>query len=77
MVTYPCTDSRFLTEDMEDTAQAVIKAITDTLEYKITEMPNIKPVMNNKKLDRILSLKDRVQTEPQEKNTTEKGRDER
>ena len=50
MVTYPCTDSRFLTEDMEDTAQAVIKAITDTLEYKITEMPNIKPVMNNKKV---------------------------
>ncbi|MBQ9605215.1 MAG: DNA topoisomerase III, partial [Firmicutes bacterium] len=50
LVTYPRTDSRFLTEDMEDTAQAVIKAITDTLDYKITEKPYIKPVMNNKKV---------------------------
>gem|GEM_PF-2232530 len=33
--------------------------------------------VNNKKLDRILSLKDRVREEPQEKTATEKGRDER
>ncbi|MBQ6555415.1 MAG: DNA topoisomerase III [Firmicutes bacterium] len=50
LVTYPRTDSRFLTEDMEDTAQAVINTITDTLDYKISETPNIKPVMNNKKV---------------------------
>ncbi|MBQ8940770.1 MAG: DNA topoisomerase 3 [Firmicutes bacterium] len=50
LVTYPRTDSRFLTEDMEDTAQAVINTITNTLDYKISETPNIKPVMNNKKV---------------------------
>lgn len=47
LVTYPRTDSRFLTEDMEDTALAVINTITEAISFKINSKPNIKPVMNN------------------------------
>ena len=52
LLTYPRTDSQYLTEDMEDTARDVIeilKSITDftkNTDYKA----NIKPVMNNKKV---------------------------
>lgn len=48
LVTYPRTDSRYLTEDMEDTALSVISAITSVTDFEISEEPNIKSVMNNK-----------------------------
>ena len=48
LVTYPRTDSRYLTEDMGDTALNVITAIKKTYGIELTESPNIKPVMNNK-----------------------------
>lgn len=47
LVTYPRTDSRFLTEDMEDTALAVINAITAATDFEVKTQPNIKSVMNN------------------------------
>ena len=47
LVTYPRTDSRYLTEDMENTALSVIEAIALAMDLKINVQPNIKPVMNN------------------------------
>ncbi|HAG04156.1 MAG TPA: DNA topoisomerase III, partial [Lachnospiraceae bacterium] len=48
LVTYPRTDSRYLTEDMEGTALDVILNIKDTFDFETVERPDIKPVMNNK-----------------------------
>jgi DNA topoisomerase-3 len=50
LVTYPRTDSQFLTEDMEATALAVIGLITEKLGFEAAPAPDIKRVMNNKKV---------------------------
>ena len=52
LVTYPRTDSRYLTDDMEDSARQVIDAINETMSFvSDTEYtPNIKPTMNSKKV---------------------------
>ena len=47
LVTYPRTDSRFLTEDMEETALSVISAITAATDFEISDSPDIKRVMYN------------------------------
>lgn len=53
--TYPRTDSRYLTEDMENTAREIIGILTDITDFaKGTTLTranaNIKPVMNNIKI---------------------------
>lgn len=53
--TYPRTDSRYLTEDMENTAREIIGVLTDITDFaKGTTLTqtnaNIKPVMNNSKV---------------------------
>jgi DNA topoisomerase-3 len=53
LATYPRTDSRYLTEDMEATARELINTISDVIpEFGVieSENANIKPVMNNKKV---------------------------
>ncbi|MCR5228399.1 MAG: DNA topoisomerase 3 [Eubacterium sp.] len=52
LVTYPRTDSRFLTDDMENTAKVVIAAIKRSIPFMpgVSYDPNIKPVMNSKKV---------------------------
>lgn len=53
LVTYPRTDSRYLTDDMEDTAACVITAIRSELSYlsdKGGSEVNIRRVMNSKKV---------------------------
>lgn len=52
MVTYPRTDSRFLTDDMELTAGNVISIIKNVFTFipGTTEAPDIKRVMNSKKV---------------------------
>ena len=53
LVTYPRTDSRYLTDDMEDTAAGVIAAIRSELSYladKGGSEVNIGRVMNSKKV---------------------------
>ena len=52
LVTYPRTDSRFLTDDMESTANDVIEAVKKTITFVpgVTYEPDIKPVMNSKKV---------------------------
>lgn len=52
LVTYPRTDSRFLTDDMESTAKDVINAIKNTISFVpgVSYDPNIKSVMNSKKV---------------------------
>ena len=52
LLTYPRTDSRFLTEDMEDTAKAVIEQISKVVPFVSTSaiQPDIRRVMNNKKV---------------------------
>ena len=52
LVTYPRTDSQYLSDDMEETARNVIAAIMETVFAKMNVMvnPNIKAVLNSKKV---------------------------
>ena len=52
LATYPRTDSRYLTEDMKDTANAVINSIISVFDFakNIDFEPDIQAVMNNKKV---------------------------
>ena len=52
LVTYPRTDSQYLTDDMEGNVSAVIKAIQSELQFAkaLTLCPDIKRVMNSKKV---------------------------
>ncbi len=52
IVTYPRTDSQFLSEDMEQTAKNVIKAILSSLLFEETILfdPNVKRILNSKKV---------------------------
>lgn len=52
LVTYPRTDSQFLSDDMDNTAENVIKAIFDTMTFvpQVMFNPNIKRVLNSKKV---------------------------
>lgn len=52
LVTYPRTDSRYLSEDMEGTAENVIEAIINTLlsEDNISFTPDVSKVLNSKKV---------------------------
>ncbi len=52
LVTYPRTDSQFLTEDMEQTAGEIISAIIEVLPFAqgISYKPDIQRVMNSKKV---------------------------
>ncbi len=52
LATYPRTDSQYLTEDMEESAKKIIGIIKSKLEFaeNIAYEPDIKPVMNNKKV---------------------------
>lgn len=52
LVTYPRTDSQYLSDDMEDTARSVADAITKTIfkDMDIMFNPNIKPLLNSKKV---------------------------
>lgn len=53
-VTYPRTDSQYLSDDMEQTAKDVIVAIKDSMEFvepfSKEEKPNVKAVLNSKKV---------------------------
>lgn len=50
--TYPRTDSQFLSDDMQVTAENVIKAIFDTMKFvpQVMFNPDIKRVLNSKKV---------------------------
>lgn len=52
LITYPRTDSKFLTEDMEDTAGAVMLQIIETMPFVAASMvpKDLKRIMNNKKV---------------------------
>ena len=50
LVTYPRTDSRYLTEDMTDTAKSVISAIVDTMDFTEVYEPDIKKFSDNSKV---------------------------
>ncbi len=52
LVTYPRTDSRYLSDDMMQTAENVIKAVFDSglLEREVVYSPDIKRVCNSKKV---------------------------
>ncbi len=52
LVTYPRTDSQFLSDDMAATAENVIKAIFDTMSFvpQVIFNPDIKKVLNSKKV---------------------------
>lgn len=52
LVTYPRTDSQFLSDDMQMTAEQVIKAIFDTMPFvpQIIFHPDTKRVLNSKKV---------------------------
>lgn len=53
-VTYPRTDSQYLSDDMEQTAKDVIVAIKDSMEFVNPAIkdaaPNVGAVMNSKKV---------------------------
>lgn len=52
LVTYPRTDSQFLSDDMQMTAEHVIKAIFDTMPFvpQVVFHPDTKRVLNSKKV---------------------------
>lgn len=52
LLTYPRTDSRYLTEDMEQTVAGVLDKITETVPFAGSSIPtpDIQRVMNNKKV---------------------------
>ncbi len=52
LCTYPRTDSQYLSDDMEQTAENVIKAIFDTMPFvpQVMFQPDIKRVLNSKKV---------------------------
>ena len=52
LCTYPRTDSQFLSDDMQTTAENVIKAIFDTMSFvpQVLFNPDIKRVLNSKKV---------------------------
>lgn len=52
LITYPRTDARYLSDDMEDTARSVIEAIFASIlpEENIMFNPNIKRILNSKKV---------------------------
>lgn len=50
LVTYPRTDSQYLSDDMEQTAYFLIPAISEHFEFGRVENPNLKAVINNSKV---------------------------
>lgn len=50
LVTYPRTDSQYLSDDMEQTAYSLIPAISEHFEFGRVENPNLKAVINNSKV---------------------------
>jgi len=52
LITYPRTDSRFLTEDMEQTAREIIKEVKECVPFarEIQYAPDIRKVMDNQKV---------------------------
>ncbi len=52
LATYPRTDSQYLTEDMKDTATALIQWIQGNLPFgnSVSGLPNVSRVINNKKV---------------------------
>ena len=52
LCTYPRTDSQYLSDDMADTAENVIKAVFDTMAFvpQVMFHPDIKKVLNSKKV---------------------------
>lgn len=50
LVTYPRTDSQYLSDDMEQTAYALIPAISEHFGFGMVAEPNLKAVINNRKV---------------------------
>lgn len=50
LVTYPRTDSQYLSDDMEQTAYALIPAISERFGFGSVAEPNLKAVINNRKV---------------------------
>ena len=52
LVTYPRTDSQFLTEDMAETAQAMVELIRHTFDFGVCSSgePDVKRIINNTKV---------------------------
>ena len=50
LVTYPRTDSQYLSDDMEQTAYALIPAISEHFGFGMVAEPNLKTVINNRKV---------------------------
>lgn len=50
LVTYPRTDSQYLSDDMEQTAYSLIPAISEHFEFGRVGNPNLKAVINNSKV---------------------------
>ncbi|MCD8150119.1 MAG: DNA topoisomerase 3 [Clostridiales bacterium] len=50
LVTYPRTDSQFLTEDMEETAAKMAASVCEVFGYTMKSAPDVKRVINNAKV---------------------------
>lgn len=50
LVTYPRTDSQYLSDDMEQTAYALLLEIAEKFEFGNVENPNLEAVINNSKV---------------------------
>lgn len=50
LVTYPRTDSQFITDDMHETVEQLIPRVADFLKLPLNHQPNSKILINNKKV---------------------------
>lgn len=50
LVTYPRTDSQFITDDMHETVEQLIPRVADFLKLPLEHQPNSKILINNKKV---------------------------
>lgn len=50
LVTYPRTDSQFITDDMHETVEQLIPRVADFLKLPLNHRPNSKILINNKKV---------------------------
>ncbi len=50
LATYPRTDSEYITDDMEQTAIDVSNSVANTFGFTVVGQPNIKRIINNKKV---------------------------
>lgn len=73
LVTYPRTDSQFLTDDMENTARDMVGHICNVFQFDVSGEPQIGQVLNNSKVSDHHAIIPTVEITKQELSTLSQG----